>query len=125
MPDSFCDLTNLKKLQLGDSTIGGCEKLESLPERFGELRSLVTLNLDYCSMLALPEGLHVIQTRLMLTSIPASTIRPEPPSYHSALTRYSPKDSESCQPLWTSTWHTATPWPRARGPTPSSARSPP
>ena len=55
LPESFCRLGNLKKLNLrGD---GYNMKLESLPERFGQLRSLVELNLFGCNKLrALPEG---------------------------------------------------------------------
>ena len=56
LPESFCDLKNLKALKLnGDWYNMG---LVSLPERFGQLRSLVTLNLSECKqLLALPEGI--------------------------------------------------------------------
>ena len=43
LPDSFCRLSNLKKLSLCD-----CNKLGSLPERFGELKALASLDLYNC-----------------------------------------------------------------------------
>ena len=56
LPDSFCDLSNLTKLSFYEAYYG-CEKLESLPERFGQLGSLRELNLGYCTkLLALPAG---------------------------------------------------------------------
>ena len=56
LPESFCRLSSLKKLDLsGDEQ--DPMNLESLPERFGQLRSLVTLNLRACKQLrALPAG---------------------------------------------------------------------
>ena len=50
LPASFCRLSNLKKLNLSGN-YNDRMKLESLPERFGQLRSLVTLNLEGCSAL--------------------------------------------------------------------------
>ena len=47
LPESFCRLSNLKKLDLGGN-IDNRMKLESLPERFGDLTSLKELNLYNC-----------------------------------------------------------------------------
>ena len=61
LPDSFCRLSNLKKLVLWD-----CNKLGSLPERLGQLGSLKELNLSRCIALEeLPAGTP-------LTSLPPS-----------------------------------------------------
>ena len=66
LPDSFCDLSNLTKLAFCDWG-SGCEKLESLPERFGQLKSLVTLNLAGCTSLeALPVGIPTLTSSLPL-----------------------------------------------------------
>ena len=55
LPESFCHLSNLKKLKLNGS--GNVMKLASLPERFGQLRNLQTLRLWECKQLrALPAG---------------------------------------------------------------------
>ena len=52
LPDSFCRLSNLKKLDLRN-----CHELASLPERFGQLESLRALDLEDCWRLqALPAG---------------------------------------------------------------------
>ena len=65
LPESFCRLSNLKKLNLSCTLIGESMKLESLPERFGQLRSLVILNLEGCKKLeALPEGMPPCILRL-------------------------------------------------------------
>ena len=57
LPAGFCELSNLTQLTLGDS-YGGCDKLEFLPERFGQLRRLSKLDLTGCTQLrALPEGI--------------------------------------------------------------------
>ena len=86
-------------------------------EGFGELRNLEKLDLEYCqSLRALPAGLHAIDHACFSHQFPH-------PSF--TLNHISPKDSESCQPLRTSTCDAATLWPRMRGPTPSSAKSPP
>ena len=56
LPDSFCNLSSLIKLSLGDYR-GGCEKLASLPERFGQLESLQELNMAGCKrLLSLPDS---------------------------------------------------------------------
>ena len=61
LPDSFCDLSNLTKLAFGDTRDGtGCDKLESLPERFGDLPSLEDLNMNSCSALAKNEETYAI-----------------------------------------------------------------
>ena len=64
LPESFCRLSNLKKLNLSSYNGSGYPmKLESLPERFGQLRSLVNLDLINCTQLrALPEGIppHIL-----------------------------------------------------------------
>ena len=58
LPESFCRLSNLKKLDLHSSGGWRPMKLKSLPERFGQLESLQTLNLECCFELeALPEGI--------------------------------------------------------------------
>ena len=60
LPDSFCNLSSLTKLTLGD-VWGGCEKLESLPERFGQLGSLKELYLNGCRALKeLPAGIPAL-----------------------------------------------------------------
>ena len=51
LPDSFCNLSSLIKLDLGDNH-GGCEKLASLPERFGEL-NLTEIDFSCCKQLDL------------------------------------------------------------------------
>ena len=64
LPDSFCRLSNLKKLSLWD-----CNKLGSLPERFGQLESLKVLNLELCTKLvALPAGIppHILPLSVAL-----------------------------------------------------------
>ena len=58
LPESFCRLSNLKKLNLSCTLYGQSMKLESLPERFGQLGSLKELYLGGCTeLLALPEGM--------------------------------------------------------------------
>ena len=58
LPASFYRLSNLKKLNLGSSQSWNPMKLESLPERFGQLRSLVELDLECCRDLKeLPAGI--------------------------------------------------------------------
>ena len=60
LPESFCRLNNLKKLDLSGKYRQDM-KLESLPEWFGELHSLQELNLYMCtSLLSLPAGIHTI-----------------------------------------------------------------
>ena len=57
LPASFCRLSNLKKLNLDAVFISQPMKLESLPERFGQLTSLQTLYLSSCeSLKELPAG---------------------------------------------------------------------
>ena len=73
LPASFCRLSNLKKLDLS-SSLHSPMKLESLPEGFGKLRSLRTLNLECTSLLSLPPGLHTFQP----TCWPC--LSPHPPS---------------------------------------------
>ena len=66
LPESFCRLSNLKKLDLSSWDSDRPMKLESLPERFRQLGSLKTLNLGECTKLqALPEG---IPPRFLLLS---------------------------------------------------------
>ena len=58
LPPSFCRLSNLKKLNLSaPGSPGSFMKLESLPERFGQLRSLVKLDLAGTDVEELPEGI--------------------------------------------------------------------
>ena len=59
LPESFCRLSNLKKLNLGSSDYYNPMKLESLPERFGEqLVNLTDFNLHGCVKLQeLPESI--------------------------------------------------------------------
>ena len=52
LPDSFCDLSNLTKLSFCDKYGNGCSKLESLPERFGEM-NLTEIDFSYCMALDL------------------------------------------------------------------------
>ena len=55
-------------------------KMESLPEGFGELRSLQKLDLSFCDRLgSLPAGLHIID-HAFFSPISVSTIHSEPPS---------------------------------------------
>ena len=48
LPESFCRLSNLKKLDLHSSKSYEPMKLKSLPERFGDLTSLKSLDIRYC-----------------------------------------------------------------------------
>ena len=61
LPDSVCDLSNLKRLMLGPSNRRrrGCEKLQSLPDRFGDL-DLNELNLGACVNLNMNEEIQKI-----------------------------------------------------------------
>ena len=52
LPASFCRLSNLKKLNLGSSQSWSPMKLESLPERFGELH-LTEIDFSGCTALDL------------------------------------------------------------------------
>ena len=53
LPNSFCDLSNLTKLAFGTWwSDEGCDNLESLPERFGEL-NLTEINFGWCEALDL------------------------------------------------------------------------
>ena len=58
LPESFCRLSSLKKLNL--SGLG--MQLESLPERFGQLGNLRELNMAYTDVKELPEGImpHIL-----------------------------------------------------------------
>ena len=57
LPESFCRLSNLKKLNLSSDNSSHPMKLESLPERFGQLGSLQTLVLRGCPLEELPAGI--------------------------------------------------------------------
>ena len=68
LPDSFCDLTNLKTLKLGGNGYS-CEKLESLPERFEQLNNLEDLSLVNCvNLRSLPEGVSYSNTMVLCTT---------------------------------------------------------
>ena len=60
LPESFCRLSNLKKLKLNGN--GEYMKLASLPERFGQLGNLRELNMEYTAVKELPEGImpHIL-----------------------------------------------------------------
>ena len=66
LPESICNMRSLTKLDLsGDLFPGGCGpmSMRALPERFGQLRSLVELNLYCCTSLKeLPAGIppHIL-----------------------------------------------------------------
>ena len=64
LPESFCRLSNLKKLNLSALYSNFPMKLESLPERFGDLPSLEDLDLGYCDALAKSEGTYTILSKI-------------------------------------------------------------
>ena len=63
LPESFCRLSNLKKLNLSAGS-GYSMKLESLPERFGELPSLEDLKMNSCHALAKNEETYAILSKI-------------------------------------------------------------
>ena len=67
LPEGFGELKHLQTLNLG-----GCWELISLPERFGKLENLENLDLGYCvSLRSLSEGFGELQKLEKLDSSPA------------------------------------------------------
>ena len=64
LPERFGELTNLKTLDLLH-----CKALVALPERFGELRNLQTLDLSGTALVTLPKRFGELKNLTMLSLI--------------------------------------------------------
>ena len=62
LPESICNMRSLTKLDLSGEGSWGCGpmSIRALPERFGDLPSLVDLDLGYCHALAKNRGTYAI-----------------------------------------------------------------
>ena len=76
LPESFCRLSNLKKLNLSSYNSSCPMKLELLPERFGEL-NLTEIDFGYCTALDLGVIFDVIFKFEGLTKLGLGSLKME------------------------------------------------